>query len=71
MTQVLDPDMQDAWDELEKEHEDLLRVARAFQDVKNYYTNSAIPSDGVFNQPYFKDGMRHAYSVLKEVEHLL
>jgi hypothetical protein len=71
MTQILDPDMQDDWNEMEKDNEALLRVARALQDIKNYFANSTVSSADVFHEPYFRDGIRHAYTVLKEVEHLL
>lgn len=57
--------------EMRHERDVLLRVARALQDVKNYFANSTISSGDVFQHPYFKDGIRHAYTALKEVEHLL
>ena len=56
---------------VEEQMQALLRVARALQDVKNYFANSTISSGDVFQHPYFKDGIRHAYTTLKEVEHLL
>ena len=54
------------------EKQALLRVARALQDVKNYFADDGTTVSGdVFQHPYFKDGIRHAYKALKEVEHLL
>ena len=49
----------------------LLAVARALQDVKDHFANSTVSSGDVFQHPYFRDGIRHAYSVLEEAEDLL
>ena len=68
MTQILDPDMQDDWDEMEAENEALLRVARAAKDVADdaYYSEEGGPHCLV-DAPFIYD----LEEALKEVEHLL
>jgi len=66
MTQILDPDMQDAWDELEKEADALLRVVRVGRAVIGAYR--AWPEElygevGELQDIYFE--------AFKKVEHLL
>ena len=68
MTQILDLDMQDDWNEMEKDNEALLRVARAASNIECPNYPDYDWANGSEEYQVRRQQLREA---LKEVEHLL